>query len=306
MKACREFVEDSRQAFSIICDHKIKCLQIMFLEEISIYNITEKSMVNLHKKILERLHFRSHVLYFIRHICHVIPFFHTTKNMLNSILAYVTFNIKALLKNKISFVWSVALPLVMFWIDKDAISSEVELIYWWVYMVLCSYIYGIGLYALELRESGSLRTIFSIQHSSWSFFLGNLLTQILFCIISIGIFDIVVIIAKGFSITHILFYSIYTILVCIPFAFLSYVVTLLPSVHADTIRTIFSVVIFGMFMLLSTDLAINRYNPMFYISQMLMQKTMNNLILYSIVSLVSIALGMLGIIKFEPGSNERR
>jgi len=45
---------------------------------------------------------------------------------------------------------------------------------------------------------------------------------------------------------------------------------------------------------------------MFYISQMLMQKTMNNLILYSIVSLVSIALGMLGIIKFEPGSNERR
>ena len=76
--------------------------------------------------------------------------------MLNSILAYVTFNIKALLKNKISFVWSVALPLVMFWIDKDAISSEVELIYWWVYMVLCSYIYGIGLYALELRETGSL------------------------------------------------------------------------------------------------------------------------------------------------------
>lgn len=226
--------------------------------------------------------------------------------MLNSILAYVTFNIKALLKNKISFVWSIALPLVMFWIDKDAISSEIELIYWWVYMVLCSYIYGIGLYALELRESGSLRTIFSIQRSSWSFFLGNLLTQILFCIISIGIFDIVVIIAKGFSITHILFYSIYTILVCIPFAFLSYVVTLLPSVHADTIRTIFFVVIFGMFMLLSTDLAINRYNPMFYISQMLMQKTMNNLILYSIVSLVSIALGMLGIIKFEPGSNERR
>ena len=226
--------------------------------------------------------------------------------MLNSILAYVTFNIKALLKNKISFVWSIALPLVMFWIDKDVISSEIELIYWWVYMVLCSYIYGIGLYALELRESGSLRTIFSIQRSSWSFFLGNLLTQILFCIISIGIFDIVVIIAKGFSITHILFYSIYTILVCIPFAFLSYVVTLLPGVHADTIRTIFSVVIFGMFMLLSTDLAINRYNPMFYISQMLMQKTMNNLILYSIVSLVSIALGMLGIIKFEPGSNERR
>ena len=91
--------------------------------------------------------------------------------MLNSILAYVTFNIKALLKNKISFVWSIALPLVMFWIDKDAISSEIELIYWWVYMVLCSYIYGIGLYALELRESGSLRTIFFDTAFLLEFFL---------------------------------------------------------------------------------------------------------------------------------------
>ncbi len=95
--------------------------------------------------------------------------------MLNSILAYVTFNIKALLKNKISFVWSVALPLVMFRIDKDVISSEVELIYWWVYMVLLFLYLWNGPYALELRETGSLRTIFSIQHSSWSFFLGNLL-----------------------------------------------------------------------------------------------------------------------------------
>ena len=46
---------------------------------ISIYNIIKKSMVKLHKKILERLHFRSRLLYFIRYICHVIPFFHTTK-----------------------------------------------------------------------------------------------------------------------------------------------------------------------------------------------------------------------------------
>ena len=61
--------------------------------------------------------------------------------MLNSILAYVTFNIKALLKNKISFVWSIALPLVMFWIDKDAISSEIELIYWWVYGPMFLYLW---------------------------------------------------------------------------------------------------------------------------------------------------------------------
>ena len=137
----------------------------------------------------------------------------------------------------------------MFWIDKDAISSEIELIYWWVYMVLCSYIYGIGLYALELRESGSLRTIFSDTAFLLEFFfLGNLLTQILFCIISIGIFDIVVIIAKEFSITHILLQYLYDPGVYTPFAFLSYVVTPVAqcSCRYDT-DDFFSVVIFGMF-----------------------------------------------------------
>ena len=39
----------------------------------------DASVDKVHKKILERLHFRSRLLYFIRYICHVIPFFHTTK-----------------------------------------------------------------------------------------------------------------------------------------------------------------------------------------------------------------------------------
>ena len=119
--------------------------------------------------------------------------------MLNKIFAYVTINVKSLLKDKIPFLWSVLLPLVMFYIDKDRLAKEGNLIYWWVYMILCSYIYGIGLYALEMKENGCLKTYFSINNSSVDFFIGNLLTQIVFCFVSIGIFDAVAIIVKRFN-----------------------------------------------------------------------------------------------------------
>ncbi|MDE5909014.1 MAG: hypothetical protein K2H52_09810 [Lachnospiraceae bacterium] len=82
------------------------------------------------------------------------------------IMAYVILNVKSLLKDKLPFAWSVFLPLVMFYVEKDHMNQEQDLAYWWIYMILCAYFYGAGLYALELKESGCLRTIFSIYSSS--------------------------------------------------------------------------------------------------------------------------------------------
>lgn len=226
--------------------------------------------------------------------------------MLNRILAYAIFNVKSLLKDKVSFIWSIVLPLIMFWIDSDGIVHEKDLTYWWVYMTLCSYIYGIGLYALEVRETGSLKTIFSINHSSVEFFFGNLVTQIIFCLISIGMFDFIVLFVKDFSVWRVIFYSISIIILCIPFAFLGYGFTLLKSVHANTMGTIFSIILFGLFMLLGTDSVFNKYNPIFYISQMFIQWSTSNIALYIVIALVSVGLGVLGIVKFESSSIERR
>lgn len=105
--------------------------------------------------------------------------------MLNKISAYVILNVKSLVKDKIPFVWSILLPLIMYVFNKEQITKESDLTYWWIYMISCSYIYGVGLFALELKEDGCLRTIFSIDNSPANFFLGNLITQIAFVCIAV-------------------------------------------------------------------------------------------------------------------------
>ena len=173
-------------------------------------------------------------------------------------------------------------------------------------MILCSYIYGIGVYALELKEAGCLRTIFSIYNSSITFFLGNLTTQLIFSFLSISIFDIAVIIIKNFSVYKVLLYSIKCIILCIPFAFGGYGLTLLKNLHANSIKTIFSILIFGMFMLIGFDSNINQYNPLYFISNFMIESSGENIISYTFFSIILIFIGMIGILHFNPNSNERR
>lgn len=226
--------------------------------------------------------------------------------MRSKIFAYAILNVKSLIKDKIPFVWSVLLPLIMLVINTNNIQHEKDITYWWIYMILCSYIYGIGIYALELKEEGCLRTIFSIDNSSINFFLGNLLTQIIFSFISIGVFNIVVIIIKEFSLTKITLYTIECIILCLPFAFLGYGLTLLKTVHVNSIRTIFTILIFGMFMLMNTNLSINLYNPIYYISDFITNNNAKSIIFYIIFTLIAVVIGTIGIFYFDPNSNERR
>lgn len=226
--------------------------------------------------------------------------------MINKIFAYVNLNLKSLLKDKISFLWSVLLPMIMFYLNKDMINSERELIYWWVYMLLCSYVYGVGLYALELKEAGSLRVIFSIEPSVFTFFLGNLFTQFAFSMISIFLFDSIVLLFKPFSMVKLFGYSVLYIIMCIPLAFLGYGLTLLKKTHVNSIRTLFSILVFGMFMLLNTESSYNKYNPMYYLAQMLCQRSWQCIGEYFGFASVCILIGVIAIYRFEPNSNERR
>ena len=221
-------------------------------------------------------------------------------------MAYVILNVKSLLKDKLPFVWSIFLPLVMFYVEKDHIMQEQDLTYWWIYMILCSYFYGIGLYALELKESGCLRTIFSIYPSSLVFFIGNLITQIIFCIISLGIFNLGVFFIKAFPFMQLMKYSMILIFLCIPFAFLGFIFVLLKRIHANTIKVLLSILFFGMFMLLSMGTSYNKFNPLYYLSKIFTNYTPKNILVYTWVSLLSFILWAVSILQFDPNSNERR
>lgn len=226
--------------------------------------------------------------------------------MNHRIIAYTILNTKSLVKDKIPFIWSIMLPLVMFLFNINEVIYAEDLTFWWVYMVLCSYIYGVGVYALELKEEGCLRTIFSINNSSADFFIGNILTQMIFSFLSIFLFNLFVVFFKEFSFLQLMLYGSETIVLCLPFAFLSCGLTLFKKVHASTIRTIFNILVITMFMLMSTETVLNQYNPMYCVSLFIINRDIKNAIAYILFTILSIFLGICGVLLFDPNSNERR
>lgn len=61
---------------------------------------------------------------------------------------YVLFNIKMLLKDKIFLLWLIVLFVIIFFMNYRSVINEWELVYWWVYIVVCFYVYGVGVYVL--------------------------------------------------------------------------------------------------------------------------------------------------------------
>ena len=226
--------------------------------------------------------------------------------MLISVTSYAIFNIKMLLKDKISLLWSITLPLITFFMNHSNVTSEWDMIFWWVYIIICAYVYGIGIYALHLKEFGSLKTIFSINNSPWCFFLGNLLTQIIFSFICVNFLNLVVVMLLPLSFFKLLLYSTISIIICIPFAFLGYNLTLLKKVHSNTVQSIFTMAIFGLFVLLNTDSSFNKYNPLYAVANIILKNDRAGNTIYFISSVLIIVVSLYAVIKFEPTSNERR
>ncbi|PLS45472.1 hypothetical protein CYV25_06935 [Carnobacterium maltaromaticum] len=226
--------------------------------------------------------------------------------MLISVTSYAIFNIKMLLKDKISLLWSITLPLITFFMNHSNVTSEWDMIFWWVYIIICAYVYGIGIYALHLKEYGSLKTIFSINNSPWCFFLGNLLTQIIFSFICVNFLNLVVVMLLPLSFLKLLLYSTVSIIICIPFAFLGYNLTLLKKVHSNTVQSIFTMAIFGLFVLLNPDNSFNKYNPLYAVANIILKNDRAGNTIYFISSVLIILVSLYAVIKFEPTSNERR
>lgn len=226
--------------------------------------------------------------------------------MFTVVKSYAVFNIKMLLKDKIPLLWSIALPLITFFMNYNIVSTEWDMTYWWVYIIVCSYIYGVGVYALQLKEQGSLKTIFSINKSPGCFFLGNLFTQIIFSLVSVNLLNVVVVIVRDLSFFKLFFYSLATIIISIPVAFFGYNLTLIKKIHANTINSIFTMLIFGLFILLNTDMKLNYYNPLAFMANMIIERSLKNIGYYLMFSILVITISVYSIVKFEPISNERR
>lgn len=223
------------------------------------------------------------------------------------VFAFVKMNLLILMKNKLSFAWSIMLPTIIFFINRDNITSVNDIVYWLVFIIINIFLYGVGLQALEEKDSGVLSIIFSINWIPFEYFTGLLLTQIIYSIVVTAIFGLVPMAILGFNYGVLLLLSLLTIIVSIPIAFLSYNVTFLKSLHSKTVTSILNIISFLFFITLGIDSPINIINPYIVIGQQvnsIMQGKID--IVYLLVSILIIMLSLPSIIYFRPLSKEGR
>lgn len=226
---------------------------------------------------------------------------------MNFILANVIINIKVLLKDKIALMWSVFIPLVFFLIGREKVHSEVYMTFWYTYIVISGYMYGLVLFAIDEREWGNLKLMFSISNNPFGYFLANLFTQMIFSFIGISILNVVVCILSGFNIFILTIYSILVILACIPLAFFIYNLTLIKKIYPNTIRTVISIYMFACILTMSSDNAVLLCMNLFFLMPAFFIKfNLYILAIYIIVSVILILTSLYSIFNFEPIENERR
>lgn len=223
----------------------------------------------------------------------------------SGVLAYYYINMKSLFLDKISFLWSIALPLVMFVINQAYVTRETDLAYYWCYMIVSSFVFGLGIYAVEMRESGCLKTYFSINNSKWAYMIGNFLTQVTYTMICLFAFNFFLTFYMDFDFLHMTLYSSLIMLLCIPMAIGSYVVCLFRKLYSSTIKTLATIIIFFLLVIVNSDYGVNRINPVYFIPN-IMQGNKIDLTVYVAWAFLSIVVGAIGIRCFHATSIERR
>lgn len=226
---------------------------------------------------------------------------------MSEVITLFRLNILLLLKDKVSLVWSLLLPTIMLFINSKEITSINNLSYWWIYIVFNSFIYGVGVFALQEKDSGALSIIFSIKWIPKQFFFGLLLTQILYSLFCLALFNIIPVVMFNFNYIELMFFSLLAILITIPVAFVGYNTTYFKNLYASTISSICNILVFLCFIIINVRTPFNFINSFLIIGNELgnfMDGKIN--LIYIIISLLLIVISLPSIIYFKPLSNESR
>lgn len=222
------------------------------------------------------------------------------------IKAYYILNIKLLLKDKLSFIWALLLPAIFLYSNRGSIQDILDLRFWWSYIIFSSYLFGIGIHMLRHKESGTLKTFFSIKEARIEFFIANLLTQITFSMICICLLNILSCFLFSFDFIKLSMSSFKLIWMSVPMAFFTTIITNIRKVHVNTVNTLLTMASFIFIFLLSLKTNLNKFNPLLLLSNTIILKSIREYLLYAFISIIFIVIGIFSIKKYSVISNETR
>ncbi|RIO14399.1 hypothetical protein, partial [Mammaliicoccus sciuri] len=146
---------------------------------------------------------------------------------MNQLNSFLIFNLKSILKDRITLVWTLIFPILMIIINfsvyqnsvKTIEDKEILLVQFWSFMTIMILLNGIAVEIANIREVGALKSYVMLAGSKYPFILAILVSQILILSISISVISILFMaLFKLFSLKILLYAFIYILLI-IPLSF---------------------------------------------------------------------------------------
>ncbi|WP_436868621.1 hypothetical protein [Mammaliicoccus sciuri] len=192
---------------------------------------------------------------------------------MNQLNSFLVFNLKSILKDRITLVWTLIFPILMIIINfsvyqnsvKTIEDKEILLVQFWSFMTIMILLNGIAVEIANIREVGALKSYVMLAGSKYPFILAILVSQILILSISISVISILFMaLFKLFSLKILLYAFIYILLI-IPISFIFLVVTSLPF-KASSIATISTILSIALFYIVNMQLfGLEWINPLHFL-----------------------------------------
>ncbi|MGL4819027.1 MAG: hypothetical protein ACRC5C_03460 [Bacilli bacterium] len=212
---------------------------------------------------------------------------------MNIVLAYLQLNMRMILKEWITFVWSLLFPAIVLFMNREYISQQEQLHMYWSFIILSSYLYGVGVHAVRLRETGVLKTYFSIREANYEFFFANVLTQMIYCSIALLLFNSIATLLLDFSLVSLVVQSVMLIALGVPFAFFTMLISLVRRVNTSNLITLVNIGVYLTFVaIFYID---STYNPIIIFGKTLQIESVTDFVAYIVSCMLFVAIGHLCI-----------
>ena len=162
---------------------------------------------------------------------------------MHHITSYLYLYVKIVLTDKIPFVLNMGIPLGIALLYSPANVETMSvtayttyLSYFWVYIILATYLNGIAIELVRMREHGLMKTYVMISGNKYTYMLAIGLAQLLFATLSLFLFTTIVTLVHGHFTLGYLVVPLLLLASSIPFAFASVALTLLPLKVSSLIK----------------------------------------------------------------------
>jgi len=232
---------------------------------------------------------------------------------MNQINSFLVFNLKSILKDRITLVWTLIFPILLIIINfsiyqnsvKTIEDKEILLVQFWSFMTIMVLLNGIAVEIANIREVGALKSYVMLAGSKYPFILAILVSQILILSISITVITILfTILFKLFSLKILLYAFIYILLI-VPISFIFLVVTSLPF-KASSIATISTILSIALFYIVNMQLfGLEWINPLHFLYKLgeLIVLGFNHFsMMIPIIYVLYVVIGFYALIKLDINS----